>query len=586
MTCETPSTSGTSPFDEALSRAVEAHRAGDFTAAGETYRALLAERPDSAAVLHLLGLVEQAMGRPAEAEGLILRALGLHEDPVFRGNLALLYQATNRPAEAEAEYLRVLKGYPDLTAVVWNHARLLRDQGRWAEALTGFDRVAALSPETADAHLDRALVLERLGRRDEAEDGYRRGLDLARDHLGALINLGTLLVNGWRNIEAEGLFRRAARAHPDSSDAWGSLGVALANLGRADEAEACYRRSLQIEPDNPKSRLNLGMLVLGQGDFAAGWPLFEARHEAVGAHPAPPPAEGCRPWSGEPLAGRSLLVIGEQGLGDQMQFVRYAPMAKRVGASRVIVAVSPELVRLVRCVPGVDEVVALGSETPVAADDWAWMMSLPRLFGTDVGTIGAALPADFPQFHLSPDEGPGATRALGEPMEVGLFWAGRAWNEASALRRFDDRRSVDFETLAPLLMSPALIGRVRWTLLQKDRRQAGLAELARAEGWRDPFGEDATESDLLDTARIVAGLDLVIGVDSALIHLAAGLGRPTWMIDRFAHCWRWVGDRDESDWYPDLRIFRQARPGAWGEVIARVERALLEVAAHRPWPAP
>ncbi len=145
----------------------------------------------------------------------------------------------------------------------------------------------------------------------------------------------------------------------------------------------------------------------------------------------------------------------------------------------------------------------------------------------------------------------------------------------------DARRSIPFATIQPLLTAPALKGRVGWTILQRDRRPDDLGALAQHHGWRDPFGEPAAEppGDFLDTAVIIAGLDLVIGVDSALIHLAAGLGRPTWMLDRFDPCWRWLGDREDTDWYPTLRIFRQRRRADWGEVLSRVQESLELLAA-------
>jgi hypothetical protein len=334
---------------------------------------------------------------------------------------------------------------------------------------------------------------------------------------------------------------------------------------------------LALGPDHPVTRINLSFVALGKGDFAEGWRLFESRYDHGGGECLPALAPGIRRWTGEPLAGRHLLVYGEQGFGDQLQFVRYAQMATRAGAARVSVAVAPELVRLFRLAPGLDEIVPIQPDTPaVPADYWVRMMSLPGLFGTEAATIGEATPPDFPQFHLTAAPRRTPPPNAKAPLEVGVFWAGRAWTERGDLKRVDTLRSLTFEQILPLLTASALRGRVNWTLLQKDRRPEGLARFADIEGWRDPFGLPAADQprDFLDTAQIMAGLDLVIGVDSALIHLAAGLGRPTWMMDRFAHCWRWVGDREDSDWYPTLRIFRQSRPGAWPEVVAKITARL------------
>jgi Flp pilus assembly protein TadD len=562
-------------LDALLEQGLGAHRAGDIAAACGAYQAILEREPLHAGVIHLLGLARQAQGDLAEAERLVRIALRLRDDPIFHGNLAFILHQARRDAEAEAEYEAALRLDPGLIDVVRNHACFLRERRRHEDALAAFERLIALNPDDGGSYLEQAIVLVALGRHAEAERSYRRALELSPDHPGALINLGSLLVSEVRNAEAEVVFRRAVAAHPGNPEAWGSLGLALANLDRRDEAELCYRRALDIAPDHPITRINLSFVALGKGDFAEGWRLFESRYDHGGAECLPPLPPGVRRWTGEPLAGRTLLVYGEQGFGDQLQFVRYAQMAKRAGAARVTVAVAPELLRLFRFAPDLDQIIPIQADTPpVPADYWARMMSLPGLFRTEVGTIAEATPPNFPQFHLPTPTRPAPQSQV--PLEVGLFWAGRAWSDRGDLKRVDTLRSLTFEQILPLLTAPALKGRVRWTLLQRDRRPEGLARFAEIEGWRDPFGLPAAEQpqDFLDTAQIMAGLDLVIGVDSALIHLAAGLGRPTWMMDRFAHCWRWVGDREDSDWYPTLRIFRQSRPEAWPEVVSSLTAAL------------
>jgi len=567
-------------IDALLEQGLGAHRAGDIATACGAYQAILEREPLHAGVIHLLGLARQAEGDLGEAERLVRIALRLRDDPIFHGNLAFILHRAGRDVEAEAEYEAALALDPGLIDVVRNHACFLRERRRLEDALAAFERLIALNPEDGGSHVERAIVLVALGRHAEAERTYRRALELTPEHPGALINLGSLLVSEVRNAEAEVVFRRAVAAHPGNPEVWGSLGLALANLDRRDEAEVCYRRALELAPEHPITRINLSFVALGKGDFTEGWRLFESRYDHGGGECLPPLAPGVRRWTGEPLAGRTLLVYGEQGFGDQLQFVRYAQMAKRAGAARVIVAVAPELVRLFRLAPDIDEIIAIEpGAAPVSADYWARMMSLPGLFGTDAATISETTPPNFPQFHLPvaprpPRKAPKARVAA--PLEAGIFWAGRAWSDRGDLKRVDTLRSLTFEQILPLLTAPGLKGRVRWTLLQRDRRPDGLARFAEIEGWRDPFGLPQSEQphDFLDTAQIMAGLDLVIGVDSALIHLAAGLGRPTWMMDRFAHCWRWVGDREDSDWYPTLRIFRQSRPEAWPEVVAKVTATL------------
>ncbi len=503
--------------DELLARGLAAHRAGDFAGAARDYEALIVRDPDDAGVIQLLGMTRQALGRMDEAETLIRRALSLKDDPVFHGNLAVLLHHTGRLDEAEAAYRRALGLDPDFADALRNYACLLRDSERLDEALARWDDLLARLPDDGAAHIERAIVLEALGRRPEAAEAYRQGLALDPDHYGG--------------------------------------------------------------------RLNLALLALKSGDFAAGWRLYEARHDQTGVACSPPLAAGCMRWNGEPLGGKTLLVYGEQGFGDQLQFVRYAQMAKGAGAGRVIVVAAPELVRLFAHVPGLDAVVPMGPGEPIAADYWTWMLNIPGLFGTTPDTISQSAPPGGRQFHLPalrPKAGPHAPDAA---LQVGVFWAGQAWSGlvGGNTQLIDVRRSLPFTTIHPLLTAPTLKGRVDWTILQRDRRPADLATLARDHGWRDPFGAPAEgrPRDFLDTAAIMAGLDLVIGVDSALIHLAAGLGLRTWMLDRFDPCWRWVGDREDSDWYPTLRIFRQTRRGDWSGVLARVEGSLGRETARR-----
>jgi len=310
------------------------------------------------------------------------------------------------------------------------------------------------------------------------------------------------------------------------------------------------------------------MALLAQGDLATGWEEYEWRWKT------PHFVAACRnfsqpQWRGESAAGRTLLIHAEQGYGDTLQFCRYAPMAAARGL-RVILEVPQPLVRLLRSLPGVDQVVARGEDLP-AFDLHCPMLSMPLAFGTTLATIPSA------PFYLQADAGQvAAWRTRLDAMEdqnprIGLVWAGNPRRHAPELAAIDRRRSLPLEQLAPLLDLSGL----HFFSLHKD----GPA----------PEGVKATDfmhemKDFADTTALIANLDLVISVDSAVAHLAAALGKQVWLLDRFDPCWRWLRGRRDSPWYPTVLLYRQTHPGDWAPVLAEVAanlRGLVAACPHR-----
>jgi hypothetical protein len=259
-------------------------------------------------------------------------------------------------------------------------------------------------------------------------------------------------------------------------------------------------------------------------------------------------------WLGEPAEGRTLLIRPEGGFGDTLQFCRYAPLAATLGWT-VYLEVQPELARLLRDLPGVAGVIASGAPRP-AFDMVCPMLSLPRAFGTRLDTI----PSSRHYLQADPAETSAwgqRLRAYGSAPRVGVLWAGNPRLHEPAHAALDRRRSMPVAGLAPILALPEY----RFFSLQKDVRASADLPLI------DLMSE---VEDFADTAALIANLDLVIAVDSAVAHLAAAMGKPVWLLDRFDSCWRWLEDRQDSPWYPSLRIYRQHSPGDWDQVVARV----------------
>ncbi|CAO3357993.1 hypothetical protein [Azospirillum palustre] len=418
-------------------------------------------------------------------------------------------------------------------------------------------RAVALSPDRPAGYVNHAGLLIRSGSLDAAQvlhDRLRR-LTPLEGHAEAGDSLVATLHGDFAT--ALSLARHALVLRPASPAALINLSLADHGSGMTEPARRGNERALALEPESDVARFNLSMVLLAEGDFAKGWPLYEARWrmERV-AYPAHAPR-----WAGGNPAGRSLLLVAEQGQGDTLQFVRYAPMLAALGA-QVHLMVQPALVRLLSGLPGIASIRSL-AEPPPACDACIPLLSLPLVFGTGLATIPASVP------YLSPS---GQKRAVWkrrldavDGLKVGLVWAGSAHDEQFVAHMVDRRRSLPLAALAPLADIPG----VRFYSLQKgppasEARPPGLDLV----DWMDEV------EDFADTAALVAELDLVISVDTSVCHLAGALGRPVWMLSRHDACWRWLRNRSDSPWYPTMRLFRQDRPGDWPPVILRVRAAL------------
>ena len=437
--------------------------------------------------------------------------------------------------------------------------------GRFAEAEAAYRDVLAADADNIDALHFLGVLAYQSGRFEAAAASISRALSLNASNPAAQSNLGNVLGAQGRLAEAVECYRRALALSPDFIDAYINLGNALKGIGDPAGAEDAFGRALALKPDHAPTRFNYGLLKLLSGDYEAGLPLFESRLEEG----ALPPNHwqllrarvarlgGIPRWRGESLAGRALLAWSDQGLGDGIMAARYLPLAKERGARRVTVECEPELARLLRTVPGVDEVLATGGP-PAKADFQIPLMSLPLAFGTRVETIPRKVPYLFVPEELRRAWAGRLAETRG--FRVGLVWAGGKVFSRDAMR------SVRLAQFAPLFGSGAT-----FVSLQKgeEARQLAHANLRML---------DAMDEcrDLLDTAALIDRLDLVISVDTSVAHLAGALGKRVWLLNRFESEWRWMLEREDSPWYPSMRIFRQHRGAGWDEVVARMAAALRE----------
>jgi hypothetical protein len=336
-----------------------------------------------------------------------------------------------------------------------------------------------------------------------------------------------------------------------------NLGVLLQYSGRLQEAEAIFQQVLQIDPAYIDALESLGYLHLLMGDFERGWVGYENRWKGTQNR-----QDHCfsQPrWDGQAFPHQTLLVYAEQGLGDNVQMFRYLPKLAAMGG-RVILECPPGLFRLFQENTPRGVSILKPDETPTDFDRHCPDMSLPLLFQTRLETI----PNDIPYLH-PPAEAvqacPVLPAAANGTRMVGLVWAG------NPMHKNDHNRSMDFDRLGPLFDIPG----ITWVILQQERRPTGFADTVRQRGWLDPMG---AVRDFADTAAIIDALDLVIGVDTAVMHLAGAMGKPAWLLLPMVPDWRWLMQGQDSPWYPSLRLFRQKTHNGWADVIQRVADAL------------
>ncbi len=602
------------------------HQSGDRERAIEYTRRALAAAPDNLVRLCNLGCMLQEANRFAEAESTLRHALALEPNfPEALYNLGLCLHRQGRIEEAAAAYEQAIALRPEYGEALYNLGVLLRNagrldlaestmqrclaldpghapavkelgltlyhKGRLAEAAEYFQRLATLTPQDAQAHYNLGVVLLECGRAEEAAAAFRAALALAPEWAEAHNNMGIALQELGRNDEAHEYQRRAVQLDPGRAAFWNDLGTVLQDLEQAREAEAAYGKALELDPDHAKTHYNFGNLfrednrledaiiayqraiirepglaeahwnlshaLLLAGRYEQGWREYEWRWR-LPDHPGKP--ADLPEWRGEELAAdEPLLVYCEQGMGDAIQFFRFLPLVRQRAAD-VVFACAPALHSLFQESAPEGVRVVFAEQVPALAPSCARqvsLLSLPAILGTTLPTLPAAVP------YLTPPETSrrrheGAIPEHNGQLRVGVVWQGNPRN-----RRHYHKRCLSADLLLGRL---ARIPGVQLFSLQKDRTEPLPEEVTDLAPRLDSFA---------DTAALAEQLDLIISIDTAAVHLAGALARPTWLLLPFSPPdWRWMPDRDDSPWYATVRIWRQQAPGDWEEVLDRMCQAL------------
>jgi len=524
------------------------NRIGDRPAAIACYRQALVESPTDARLWSELATLFTAENRHAESADAWLKALE-SAPSMDRLPLANALALAGDRARAIDFYDDVLRARPEDIEATFHRAVAFMQENQPLTAKVGFLRSIELAPAHSRAHNNLGILAQLDRDQPAAIRHYRAAVRFEPGFADALHNLGTVY-NECGNVRAAlGVFRKLLKLHPDHAAAWTNLGNAWLAWNRLDEAVASYRETLRLSPGDAAAEWNLGIVALLSGHLANGWKGYERRFDVPGS---PGRRQFAAPlWRGEPIAGKSLLLHAEQGLGDTLQFIRYAQVFTHLGA-RVLVECQPALVPLLRCMACVE---AWNPPAETVTDYQLSLLSAPGIAGTELTSIPLA---------------EGYLRAPGAAVEKWRNWLGprrrplrvgfcRAGNPN---HKNDRNRSMPAELAAELMN----VDGVEWVSLLKGDPAPGAPELG----------------DFADTAGLIENLDLVVSVDTAVAHLAGALGKPVWILLPFAPDWRWLLDRDDSPWYAGARLFRQREIRGWQGVIDELARAVKDRAILKP----
>jgi tetratricopeptide (TPR) repeat protein len=541
-----------------LELALQFHRRGQQTEAAQYCRQLLRQQPDHINTLLLLGIIASQTAQFDEAIACFRRVLKLKpNDANTQNNLGNVFRMQGNLPEAIAQYQKAITINPGHADAYYNLGIAFQESGDAKTAADNYQRAIALQPNFPAAFNGLGIVLRGQGQLDEAIACHQKALALAPKYAEAYDSLGNALRESGQVEEALVCHQQAIALKPTLAVAHYNLGNTLLDQGLLEEAFACYDQAIALKPAYYDAQLAKATGLLLSGRLRRGFKDYEARW---GDRQADPCSFERPLWDGSPLHGATIFLVSEQGLGDAIQFIRYAAAIARLGGV-VVAGCRASLMRLVATVPGVAHVMQDGTALPTF-DCYAPLMSLPRLLNTELTTVPATIPYVFP-----PQQPPVLIDSGDSRLKVGLVWGAR---DSFSSKYPSRRRSCPLLAFQRLLKRPG----IAFYSLQKGDAEQELVQL----GWQDRIVDLGHHiQDFADTAAIAQQLDLIITVDTSVAHLAGAMGKPVWVLLPFAPDWRWLLHRTDSPWYPSMRLFRQRYPGDWSGVLEDVIDALNQM---------
>lgn len=556
-----PSAASTPPsapvLSEELKTAVRLYQAGQIAEAEQRCRQMLQDQPAQPDGWHLLGVMLHQQRRHPEAIDCYRQVITLRPDHYDTyNNLGVAFQEQKQLDEAIAHYEKALALKPNYADAHNNYANALREKGQLPQAIHHYRQAIAHKPEYADAYNNLGLALYAQGDYQQAAEAYRQAIEQKPDYAQAHNHLGNALKELGDFEQAARHYQTAIALQPNYAKAYNNWGNIYRDQGDLNIAIEYYDQATTIDPNFAEAHWNKALTLLIGGELQRGFVEYEWRWKVKLPSFYPMRSFSQPLWDGSPLQGKTIFLHAEQGMGDMIQFVRYAPIVAEMGG-QVIVECHPPLIQLFQGVAGVQQLVSYGSPPPVF-DVHAPLMSLPHILGISLATVPATVPyLSLLPFQAQAQALPPTSRAL----KVGLVWSGNPENP------YNRARAVPLELLLALTDLPG----VQFYSLQKELQPA---EVERLQAHPEVQDLRANLHNFVDTALLINQLDLVISVDTAVTHLAGALGKPTWLLLPFAPDWRWMLEREDSPWYPTLRLFRQSAYGDWEPVLAQVRSAL------------
>lgn len=530
-----------------------------YELAKKNYEKSLSYNPQHADSLNCLGVILCKLNDHGKSVDYFKQALDIRPNfPEALNNLGVAYLELDRPEQTREFCEKAITLRPDYTAALNNLGTAHKNQGSYTDAIQYYERALSINPNLLEARNNLGLsMMFGMSAIESAINCFQEVLKQDPQHPQALNNLGITLCH--QGLFEEGIlsYRKAINIKPDYTEALSNLACALRATGKIQEALKIYEEVLKQELSFAEAHNNYAMMLLSVGEFSKGLREYEWRWKTSQLKDAV--RDFRRPlWQGEDLSGKTLLVYAEQGLGDTLQFCRFIPTIKRKNIN-ILLEVPDSLARLAKTLKGVDKVIISGHDIP-DFDYHCPMLNLPLALGTDINSIPSEIP------YLSADANEIATFAKRMPANnrkrIGLVWSGNPRNHSFELSSIDRQRSMPPQYLEPLFK----IQNIDFYSLQKDGpKTSNEFQLI------DYMSEC---HDFADTAALVSNLDLVISVDTSVVHLAGAIGKPVWLLNRYDGCWRWLHNRNDSPWYPLLRQFRQIKFGDWEDVIKRVAKEL------------